>query len=95
MGRDGSRLRGFAREREQGCANTSAGILQLFLGATRGDGEAHGMKVSAAIAEQGERGTHIRGDGRDEIGEAALMRSVQVPEHLVADRAILFRKTIG
>ena len=53
------------------------------------------MKMSAAIAEQCERGAHIRGDGRDEIGEAALMRPVQVAEHLVADRAILFRKTVG
>ena len=70
-------------------------LLQLVFRAARGDGKAHRMQVSAAIAEQGERGAHIRGDGRDEIGKAALMRAVQVAEHLVADRAILFRKTVG
>ena len=51
--------------------------------------------MAAAIAEQGEGGAHILGDGGDQIGQAAFMRAIQVAEQLVADRAIFFRKTIG
>ena len=53
------------------------------------------MQMPAAIAEQGECGAHIWRDGGDEIGEAALVRTIEVTEHLLADRAIIFRKTIG